>query len=75
MKKMIAFLSVASTVAAMAEDLPFWGEDNSAATNVTVSVSATSASAGRVDVRTVSKAEAGPIAFSSRKRSIVVSFR
>ena len=75
MAKMIAFISVVAASAATAADRPFWGEDNSAGTNVTASVSANSASTGRVDVRTVSTAEAGPIAFSSRKRGIVASFR
>lgn len=75
MKKMIAFLSVASASAAIAADLPFWGEDNSEATNVTVSASAVSSSAAPVAVRTIGEDGAGPIPFSSYRRGLVMSFR
>lgn len=75
MKKIAGFLFAAAASAAVAADLPFWGEDNSEATNVVVSASAVSAPAAPVAVRTICEDEADPIPFSSYRRGLVMSFR
>ena len=73
-----ACVSVCAAFAAaalFAADLPFWGEDNGAGTNVVGTASAVSSAARPVEVRTVDAAGSGAIAFSSYPRGMCIYFR
>ena len=76
MRKFFVFLcAVLATVSLVADDLPFWGEDNGAGTNVLVTAAGYSSSAKQVAVRTIDIADSNSIGFISYPRSLCISIR
>ena len=75
MEKIAAFLFAAAASAVIAADIPFWGGDNSEATNVVVTASAVSSPAASVAVRTTCEDEADPIRFSSYPRGSFICIK
>ena len=74
-KLLVLFCIVCAGGALFAADLPFWGEDNGAGTNVLVTASAVSSSAKQVAVRTIDVADSNSIGFISYPRSLCISIR
>ena len=76
MRTLCMLLGVALAGAAIfADDLPFWGEDNSEGTNVVATASAVSSVAKPVAVRTVYVSETDAFEFSSYRRGLFICIR
>ena len=74
-KRLVLFCIVCAGLSLFAADLPFWGDDNGAGTNVLVTASAVSSSAKQVAVRTIDVADSNSIGFISYPRSLCISIR